>query len=167
MFGGTDLAASGPTTWADLGCGDGGFTLALAEVIAPSSIIHAMDRDARALGRIATHHKQVRIRTHHGDFTKQPWSFTDLDGILMANSLHYIEHQAAFIHQCQSQLRPHHRFLIVEYDTHRANPWVPYPLGRAVLAALFKAAGYASIETLGSRPSAYHRARLYAAIAAS
>jgi len=40
-------------------------------------------------------------------------------------------------------------------------------LNAAVLAALFKAAGYASIETLGSRPSAYHRARLYAAIAAS
>src|SRR6476620_8613081 len=157
MFGGSDLAASGPTTWADLGCGDGGFTLALAEVIAPASTIHAMDRDARALAHIATHHKKVRIRTHHGDFTKQPWSFTDLDGILMANSLHYIEDQEAFIHQCQSQLRRHHRFLIVEYDTDRANPWVPYPLGRTALARLFKAAGYASIETLGSRASAYHR----------
>ena len=167
MLGGSDLAASGPTTWADLGCGDGGFTLALAEVIAPGSLIHAMDRDARALGRIAAHHKKVRIRTHHGDFTKQPWSFTDLDGILMANSLHYIKLQEAFIHRCQLQLRPHHRFLIVEYDTDTANPWVPYPLGRTALAALFKLAGYASIKMLGARPSAYHRAQLYAAIAAA
>ena len=84
MLSGSGLAASGPTTWADLGCGDGGFTIALAEVIAPGSMIHAIDRDARALGRIAAHHKKVRIRTHQGDFTKQPWSFTDLDGILMA-----------------------------------------------------------------------------------
>ena len=113
MFGGSDLAASGKQPGPICGCGDGGFTLALAEVIAPGSLIHALDRDVRALGRLAAHHKKVRVRTHHGDFTKQPWSFTDLDGILMANSLHYIKLQEAFIHRCQLRLRPHHRFLIV------------------------------------------------------
>ena len=164
MFEGSDLAAAGPTRWADLGCGSGRFTLALAERLAPGSIIHAMDRDARALARIDTDHRNARIQTHRGDFTKQPWPFTDLDGILMANSLHYIEHRHAFIRECQPRLRRSHRFLIVEYDTDKANPWVPYPLSQNALADLFRDAGYTSFRTLGSRPSLYHRAPLYAAL---
>ncbi len=167
MLAGSGLATLGPTVWADLGCGDGTFTLALAEVVAPGSVIHAMDLDPRALTGITTRHKTVRIETHQGDFTKQPWPFDNLDGILMANSLHYVKHKDAFIVQCQSRMQPDHRFLIVEYDTDRANSWVPYPVGRSALATLFGAAGYASITTLGSRPSTYRRARLYAAVVAT
>src|SRR4029450_10044540 len=90
------LAASGvdavaPTTWADLGCGDGTFTLALAELLAPGSTIHAMDGASPALRRIPSVHNGVRITKHRGDFTGLPWPFADLDGILMANSLHYVE----------------------------------------------------------------------------
>jgi len=164
MFEGADLAAAGPTRWADLGSGSGRFTLALAEHLAPGSVIHAMDRDGRALARLDTHHGNARIQTHRGDFTKQPWPFTELDGILMANSLHYVKDGHAFIRRCQSQLRPAHSFLIVEYDTDKANPWVPYPLSRITLADLFRDAGYTSFRTLGSRPSLYHRAALYAAL---
>jgi methylase of polypeptide subunit release factors len=80
------------TTWADLGCGDGTFTLALASLLAAGSTIHAMDRDASALQNIPPEHHGVRIQTHYGDFTRQPWPFARLDGILMANSLHYVEY---------------------------------------------------------------------------
>jgi len=31
------------TTWADLGCGDGTFTRALATLLPPGGVIHAMD----------------------------------------------------------------------------------------------------------------------------
>jgi len=164
MFDGSDLISPGPTVWADLGCGDGTFTLALAEVLAPGSVIHAIDRDANALAHIVPRHNGVRIETHAGDFTKGPWPFGDVDGVLMANSLHYVEDQQAFITWCRSQMQPEHRFLIVEYDTDRANAWVPYPVGRVALAALFAAAGYPAIALLGSRPSAYRRAQLYAAM---
>ena len=53
-----------------------------------------------------------------------------------------------------------------EYDTERANRWVPYPIGRERLAAVFGAAGYTSIRMLGSRQSIYRRAPLYAAAVA-
>ena len=167
MFAGNSLDSLGPTVWADLGCGEGLFTLALAEVTAPGSVIHAMDRDPQALARIPARHGNARIETHHGDFTAQPWPFDSLDGILMANSLHYVEQQAAFISRCRRQMQPQHRFLIVEYDTDRANPWVPYPISRRTLASLFTPAGYPSITALGTRPSAYRRAPLYAAMIAS
>src|SRR5262245_25115022 len=95
LLSGSDLAALGPATWADLGCGEGTFTRALAEILAPGSVIHAMDRDAAALRTIPSRHRGIRIETHHGDFTRAAWPFNDLDGVLLANSLHYVEDQAA------------------------------------------------------------------------
>jgi trans-aconitate methyltransferase len=159
----SDLAALGPTTWADLGCGSGTFTLALAELLAPHSTIYAMDIDDAALRRIPPAHKQVHITRQLGDFTNASWPFADLDGILMANSLHYVNDQAQFIIACASRMASP-RFIIVEYDTDTGNPWVPYPVSRTRLTALFAAAGRFSIEWLGSRSSVYRRAAIYAAL---
>ena len=162
MLAGSGIEALGPTVWADLGCGDGTFTVALAGRLAPGSTIHAMDIDGHVLRRIPSTHKSVRITTHHGDFMKQPWPFAHLDGILMANSLHYVENQEAFIRECESQMKPERRFLIVEYDTSEASRWVPYPVSQTKLTTLFERAGYSSIKRLGSRASIFRRARLYA-----
>lgn len=153
----------GPTTWADLGCGDGTFTLALASLLTPGSTIHAMDIDGAALRTIPASHKGARITTHRGDFVSQTWPFTGLDGILMANSLHYVEDPLAFIRSCHRYLNPGRRFLIVEYDTNAANRWVPYPVSRTRLTEFFRAAGYASIRVLRTRASVFRRAPLYAA----
>jgi SAM-dependent methyltransferase len=164
MLADSGVDALGPTIWADLGCGNGTFTLALAAVLASGSIIHAMDLDGSALGRIPSPHKRVRISTHRGDFMKHPWPFAGLDGILMANSLHYVESQAAFIRECESHMKPHRRFLIVEYDASEASRWVPYPVGQTRLTTLFERAGYLSVRVLRSRQSIYRRAPLYAAV---
>lgn len=166
LLGEPGLASLPPTTWADLGSGDGVFTLALAELLAAGSTIHAMDRDAGALRRVPPEHNRVRITTHRGDFTKGAWPFGDLDGILMANSLHYVADQTDFIRACEPRMRSR-RFLIVEYDTDAANRWVPYPVSRARLTTLFTAAGYSSITFLGSRPSVFRRAALYGALVTS
>jgi SAM-dependent methyltransferase len=167
MLADSGVDALGPTTWADLGCGDGTFTRALAAVLAAGSTIHAMDRDVSALRKIPSLHDGVRIETHRGDFTSGAWPFDGLDGILMANSLHYVSDQAAFIRACEPRMTSHRRFLIVEYDTDEASPWVPYPVSKTRLAALFAPAGYASIAFLRSRASVYRRASLYAAAIAS
>ena len=39
----------GGGTWADIGAGEGAFTLALADLLGPGGRIVAVDRDARAL----------------------------------------------------------------------------------------------------------------------
>lgn len=164
MLAGSNVAALGPTRWADLGCGDGTFTRALASLLAAESTIHAMDRDRAALRTIPSAHNGVRLTTHAGDFTQPEWPFGDLDGILMANSLHYVEHQAAFIRACEQRMKARRRFLVVEYDSDEANRWAPYPLSRAGLTALFRGAGYRSIVFLRSRRSVYRRAPLYSAL---
>src|SRR5207247_6318326 len=65
-------------TWADLGAGEGAFTLALADLLPPGSTIHAVDRDAGALDELARRYgrrvaadtkKTQRLELHVGDFT--------------------------------------------------------------------------------------------------
>jgi ubiquinone/menaquinone biosynthesis C-methylase UbiE len=160
----SDVGALGPTTWADLGCGDGTFTTALASLLAEGSTIHAIDRDRSALRNIPPEYHGVRITTHVGDFTADRWPFGKPDGILMANSLHYIKDQVAFIHRCAQRISANdRRFLIVEYDSERANPWVPYPISRATLGTLFSPEDGWTVTLLGSRPSAFRRTTIYSA----
>jgi SAM-dependent methyltransferase len=162
MLANSGVGTARPTTWADLGCGDGTFTMALAELLASGSAIHAMDVDGPALRRVPSMHNGVRIATYRRDFTNQPWPFADLDGILMANSLHYVATPAAFVRACESQMKPPRRFLIVEYDTNTPSRWVPHPVSQTTLRALFERAGYSSITVLRTRSSVYRRAPLYA-----
>ncbi len=152
------------TTWADLGCGDGIFTLALATLLPAGSTIHAMDRNARALRSIPRAHSGTSIVTHVGDFTSPPWPFGSLDGVMLANALHYVRDQPAFLQLCGAAMQVPRRFLIVEYDTDEPNRWVPYPVSRRTLEDLFTDAGSATIQWLGSRPSIYRRAPIYAAM---
>jgi len=166
MLADSGVEALGPTIWADLGCGNGTFTLALAALLSAGSTIHAMDRDGSVLRKIPSAHNSVRIATYAGDFTNHTWPFADLDGILMANSLHYVADQATFIHACESRMTSRRRFLIVEYDTSEASRWLPYPVSQTRLTGLFERAGYSSITVLRSRPSVYRRASLYAAVIA-
>lgn len=164
LLGGRPIGGDEPARWADLGCGDGTFTLALATLLPAGSVIQAMDRNAPALRQIPSEHAGVSIITNVGDFATEPWPFDGLDGVLLANSLHYVRDQRAFIAACTPAMKHPRRFLIVEDDTDQANPWVPYPLSRTALGGLFHAAGYSSIEFLGSRPSRYRRAEMYAAL---
>ena len=122
------LSAGGPQVWADLGAGDGTFTVALASLLPSGSEVHALDLDSAALAKLPRRHGGVAIDTHVGDFTTFPWPFEAIDGILMANSLHFVAEQASFLRRATSHLR-RRQVLLVEYDTDSANPWVPYPLG--------------------------------------
>jgi len=119
-------------TWAEVGAGRGAFTLALADLLGPGGRIVAVDRDAAAL---ATNGRSVRERfptvslaTVEGDFT-HPLELPELDGIVAANSLHFVPRaaQAAVVRRLATHLRPGAPFLIVEYDVDRGTPWVPHP----------------------------------------
>lgn len=158
------LSAGPPQAWADLGSGDGTFTVALASLLPAGSTVHAIDNDTRALARIPKRHGDVAILTHAGDFTILPWPFDGLDGVLMANSLHYIHAQAAFLRGVDIGLR-RRRMLLVEYDITRGNPWVPYPVSHASAVELFRSIGYDSTTMLGRKRSTYRRGEMYGLLA--
>jgi SAM-dependent methyltransferase len=154
------VSVGGPQVWADLGCGDGTFTVALASLLPAGSTVHAIDTNKRALARVPARHRDVAIITHAGDFTIFPWPFDGLDGVLMANALHYVRDQAAFLRSVDGALRGR-RILLVEYDTTRGNAWVPYPISQASAVELFRSVGYGVATGLGRTRSVFRRAEIY------
>ena len=135
--------------WADLGAGEGAFTLALADLLGPGAHITAIDKDARALRAIGH-----AIDTRAADFT-MPLDLHDLDGIVMANSLHFVRNKASVLESARDMLRPGGRLIVVEYSTDRGNPWVPYPFTYATWVRMAEAAGLQGTEQLHSVPSRY------------
>lgn len=123
-----------------------------------------MDRERRALASIEPSQHDVSIVTHAGDFTALPWPFANVDGILMANSLHYVDEPLEFLRRCLSAMR-RQRLLLVEYDTERANRWVPHPISKVRAVQLFVAAGLSSVVALGTTSSVYRDADIYALLA--
>jgi SAM-dependent methyltransferase len=84
-----------------------------------------------------------------------------LDGMLFANSLHFVHDPAAVLARMVGWLRPGGRVVLVEYDQREASQWVPYPISTGSLPALARAAGLTQPRLTGSRPSEY-RGILYA-----
>jgi SAM-dependent methyltransferase len=152
--------------WAEFGAGAGNFTWALAELLAPGSVIYAVDRDARALRDIEAQPQPVPDRSVHtlvADVTK-PLDLPPLDGILMANVLHWIRPQAEVLRRCHQLLAPAGRLLIVEYDTSYALSWIPVPVPRRRFDTLAAGAGFAPPTPIGSRSSPTNNTSMYAAL---
>jgi 23S rRNA U2552 (ribose-2'-O)-methylase RlmE/FtsJ len=146
------------SVWADLGAGRGAFTLALSELLGPESVIYAVDRDPGSLRHLArsieTRFPAVTVHTIEADFTR-PLDLPPLEGIVMANALHFLRHKEATVQLLRSYLGPGGRFILVEYNVDRGNRWVPYPLSYSSWAALAKQAGFAHTELLATVPSSF------------
>jgi ubiquinone/menaquinone biosynthesis C-methylase UbiE len=152
-----------PQAWAELGAGDGLFTRALSTRLPPKSRVYAFDRDASSLEQIKVH-DGVSLDTLHLDFVKQAMDLPPLDGILMANALHYVKDQDLFLERLKTHVKPGGRLVIVEYDTDTANTWVPYPLSYVSLQKLAVRCGLTQIGRLASAPSRYQGSMYSAAI---
>jgi trans-aconitate methyltransferase len=158
------LGLGGSCVWADLGCGRGTFTLALAQLLPAGSTIHAVDTDRAALAALPHTSHGVTILPHAGDFTAASWPRHEADGVLMANALHYVREQDAFLGALVAAMdQP--RLLLVEYDTDTANRWVPFPLSRKTVGRRLARAGLSSVIDLGRRASVFRRAEIYAILA--
>ena len=148
----------GGATWADLGSGEGAFTLALADLLGQTGTIHTVDRDRRALQvqlpRVRSAFPGVSLTPVVADFT-HPLELPPLDGSVMANSLHFERDKLAVLGLVQRYLRPAGRLVLVEYDTDHGNPWVPYPLSFRSWAALAAEAGFRETRLLASVPSRF------------
>jgi hypothetical protein len=100
----------------------------------------------------------VELRTVAADFT-QPMrpALPALDGLVMANALHYVpdRQKAAVVQRLKSYLKPGGRWLLVEYNVDRGNPWVPHPLSYATWETLARQCGFEHTRLLATRPSSF------------
>jgi ubiquinone/menaquinone biosynthesis C-methylase UbiE len=144
--------------WADLGAGEGAFTLALADLLGPGALITAVDRDPNGLKRLAAEMRTRFPATQLGvvvaDFTR-PLALAELDGVVMANSLHFVRDKRPVLSELRSLLRPGGRLIVVEYDADRGNPWVPYPFSYRSWQKMAAEAGFERTQHLASIPSRF------------
>ena len=157
-----------PGTWADLGAGEGAFTLALADLLGPGSTIHAVDRDAgtlrvleRRYAALAKRRPLATVTTLVADFARD-LVVPPLDGVVMANSLHFVREKGPVLARVRAILEPGGTFILVEYDTDVANTWVPYPMSFDTWRMMASANGFTTPRLLATRPSRFLR-RIYSA----
>ncbi|MGD9933973.1 MAG: class I SAM-dependent methyltransferase [Dehalococcoidia bacterium] len=153
-------------TWADLGCGAGAFTLALAELVGDAARIYAVDQNA---GALRTNAESMRRRFPHVlvhyqtvDFT-QPMELPELDGIVIANSLHFQRAQSVVVSLLRGYLREGGRIVVVEYNIEQGNSGVPHPVPYRRWEDLAREAGFEHTELLRTRPSRFLR-EIYSAV---
>ena len=154
--------------WADLGSGDGTFTHALAELLGADARIYALDRDSRALAKLRRRPgHQAQVIPVLADFTQTivlPGHEGPLDGILLANALHYVRDPEDLLERLSRKLRPGGRAVFVEYDRRAANPWVPYPVPPSRLEQVLRDSGLSAPVVTATQPSAFSGV-LYVAVA--
>jgi ubiquinone/menaquinone biosynthesis C-methylase UbiE len=154
--------------WADFGAGSGAFTLALSELVGLKAEIYAIDKDRSGFDQLEQSH-----RTHFGtsqnihpvraDFMGA-LSLPPLDGIVMANSLHFFKDKEKVLRHVRSFMKLGGALLLVEYNVDSGNLWVPHPLSFETYKDLAPRARFTEPRLLANVPSRFLR-EFYSAVA--
>jgi SAM-dependent methyltransferase len=119
-----------------------------------------VDRDEGALRAqdrsLRTRYPQVTLHPVHADFT-QPLDLPALDGMVMANALHFVspQKQVEVIRRLKGYLKPGGRLIVVEYNVDRGNLWVPHPLSFTRWQETARQAGFEHTRLLRTAPSSF------------
>ena len=145
--------------YADFGAGSGAFTLALRELVGLDATIYAVDKDRGALGELENLHRTrfnstLSLILLPNDFSR-PLNLPPLDGIVMANSLHFFKDKEKILRHVRDFLKPNGVLLLVEYNVDKGNLWVPYPLTFESFRLLAPRAGFTEPRLLAKVPSRF------------
>ncbi|MEJ0031060.1 MAG: class I SAM-dependent methyltransferase [Bacteroidota bacterium] len=143
------IPTSSIQTWTDLGAGSGLFTNALSQLLPKGSTITAIDKSKSKIEVAAG----INLVTKVGDFVTM--GLEETDGVLMANSLHYVKDQKQFLNSLKKITK---RVVLVEYNMDNPNAWVPYPISFNTLRSIIDA------KLLAETPSQYQPRGIYSAL---
>jgi ubiquinone/menaquinone biosynthesis C-methylase UbiE len=144
--------------WADFGSGTGIFTLALNNLIGPKGEIYSIDKDRYVISKQQAMFQKVSpsatIQYVIADLTRR-LDLPPLDGIVMANSLHFVEDKGPVLSLLMTYLKPLGRLILVEYNTNSGNHWVPYPIDFPTFEKLATKVGFSDVSLLSKIPSRF------------
>lgn len=140
------------------------------QLLGAGSRIYAVDRNPRALAVLQrwADADGADVVTIRGDFT-DPAAWSEiaertLDGILLANSLHFVSAADRVLRRLVDLIRPGGRVVLVEYERRAPSRWVPFPVSPERFSELARYAGLAMPDVVATRPSVFG-GTLYAAVA--
>jgi len=117
-----------------------------------------VDRDGEALASqarlLTARFPSASVRCLRADLMDE-LTIGPMDGIVMANALHFIHERELFRTRLTSWIRPGGRFILVEYDSDRGNPWVPHALSWDTWHATAERAGFGETQLIGRLPSRF------------
>jgi len=152
--------------WADFGSGAGAFTLALADLLGTEGSIYSVDKERGALREqeraMRARFPGARVDYINADFM-QRLTLPPLDGVVMANSLHFVRNKDVMLQLVRGYLKPGGRLLIVEYNADRGNMWVPYPFSYRSWEMLARKNGFDHTQLLTTVPSRFF-GEIYSAV---
>lgn len=153
--------------WADFGSGEGAFTLALRELIGPGAELWSIDKDRGRLDRqrqlFQSRFAGSNVHFLNVDLSR-PLELPPLDGIVMANSLHFFRDQVRVLQLMRGYLQEGGRFVLVEYNADTGNPWVPHPISFESFRMLARQASFSEPQLLAAVPSRFLH-EIYSALA--
>jgi len=158
------ITATPAQGWLDLGAGSGVFTKALANQLDGQATVYAVDRQNQLDVSAIDNPHQARIVSLELDFITHEIPVEAVDGILMANSFHYVKEKKILITKLKNILKPKGRFIFIEYDLVTSNQWVPYPINFSSLRSMMMEMGFPSVTKMKERPSVFNRAMMYSAL---
>jgi ubiquinone/menaquinone biosynthesis C-methylase UbiE len=152
--------------WADFGSGAGAFTLALADLIQPTGTIFSIDRDGSALQaqekQMSARFPEVHVHYRKANYA-HPLQLPPLDGIIAANTLHFMQDKEPVLDLFYAYLKPAGRMILVEYNIEDGTYAVPYPLPYPAWERLARRSGFATTQLLATRTSRFLR-EIYSAL---
>ncbi len=146
-----DLGLSEGMTIADIGCGPGFFTIPAAKIVGEHGHALAADIQGEMLSTVrsrALEHGLSNVRIVKTNDREIPIASGSCDYVLLAFTLHEIDHRASFLHRAARTLKPGGRMIVIEWDK------APGPVGPPLedritpeeLAADAQAAGLRQME---------------------
>ena len=113
---------------ADIGCGDGYFTLFLAEKVGTNGLVYAEDIDASALAILEERRNQEgveNINIIHGTSNDPLLPEGEIDLVLIVNSFHYIEDPGMFFSHIKQSMTPQGKLVIIQWAAEKMDPEMP------------------------------------------
>lgn len=149
-------------TWADIGAGSGLFTQALDQLLVKESTIYAIDQNTATLKNLPL--INCKLEVINQDYN-QPFEPLELDGILMANALHFSSNPKATLENVLSLLKLDGRLIVIEYELNEPRaPWIPYPITLKKLSSLAQELNLSSPKEIARMPSKFGHQYMYLAI---
>ena len=141
-----------PLVMADLGAGDGSFSLLLARRAARVIAVDASEKMLEVGRELAARNSVQNIEFRAGDMEELPIDDSTLDVAFFSQSLHHALHPAHALEEAARILKPGGRLVILDLAKHRfdearelyADEWLGF--AEADLESMLEKAGFANID---------------------